>query len=561
MGLVRGNVLDTNGRSLFDGNSYAERDYFAEAMKGNAFVADPLVSKVTGELSVIISAPIGQDGIPGTAIVGVVYYVPPETFLNDIVKSIQVSENGLAYMLNNKGTTIAHENLENVKNQENTIDEAASNSSLAVLEKKMFSGETGFGNYQYNGVNKFLAYAPIAGTEGWSIGVNAPTSDFLGSTITGIIYTVTLMVLALAIASYLAFRLGSRIGKPIAICAKRLVQLSEGDLTSPVPVIDSDDETGRLAEATQTIVSVISGIVKDLDWGVAQIAEGDFTVTSQAQELYVGDFSSIAVSLYSLLDRLNATMWEIDQASKQVAAGSDQVAAGAQMLSQGATEQASTIEELAATLSEISQQVHLSTKYAQEGNEKANAMEQGMALSQEKMQNMVQAMSKISDHSNKIGKIIKIIEDIAFQTNILALNAAVEAARAGTAGKGFAVVADEVRNLASKLAEASNDTAALIEYSLVAINNGSQIALETAEVLNKAAGEANALRKDIGKIAEAANEQADAINQVTEGIDQISSVVQTNSATAEESAAASEELSSQAQMLQNMVEQFKLVEK
>ena len=195
---------------------------------------------------------------------------------------------------------------------------------------------------------------------------------------------------------------------------------------------------------------------------------------------------------------------------------------------------------------------------AQQANAKAGSISTEMNVSNEKMQLMIQAMEDISHCSNEISKIIKTIEDIAFQTNILALNAAVEAARAGTAGKGFAVVADEVRSLASKSAESSKNTSVLIENSLKAVENGTRIADETAQSLYQAVNGVNEMTAIIGQISEASSAQAHSISQVTLGIDQISSVVQTNSATAQESAAASEELSSQSQMMKNLVNKFKL---
>ena len=216
------------------------------------------------------------------------------------------------------------------------------------------------------------------------------------------------------------------------------------------------------------------------------------------------------------------------------------------------------MQELAATINEISNRVKQNADNAQQANAMAGSVSTEMNVSNEKMQRMIQAMGDISNCSSEIGKIIKTIEDIAFQTNILALNAAVEAARAGTAGKGFAVVADEVRNLASKSAEASQNTSALIENSLKAVENGTKIADETAQNLLQAVNDVNEMTNIIGQISEASSNQADAISQITMGIDQISSVVQTNSATAEESAAASEELSSQSQIMRSLVGRFRL---
>ncbi len=264
------------------------------------------------------------------------------------------------------------------------------------------------------------------------------------------------------------------------------------------------------------------------------------------------------VSFRGIAEKLNDTMMQISQSASQVASGSEQVSNGAQALSQGATQQASSVEELAATINEISDKVNQNADSARQANKKAGSVSAEMNVSNEKMQQMIEAMGDITNCSNEIGKIIKTIEDIAFQTNILALNAAVEAARAGSAGKGFAVVADEVRNLASKSAEASQNTSALIENSLKAVENGTHIADETARSLLQAVNDVSEMTAIIGQISEASSLQADSIAQITMGIDQISSVVQTNSATAQESAAASEELSSQSQLMKSLVGRFKL---
>ena len=249
---------------------------------------------------------------------------------------------------------------------------------------------------------------------------------------------------------------------------------------------------------------------------------------------------------------------QIDLSSDQVSSGADQVSSGAQALSQGAAEQASSIEELAETIRGISNHVKHNADYAEEADRRANAAGSEAVESNRRMQDMVSAMADISTSSREIGKIIKTIEDIAFQTNILALNASVEAARAGEAGRGFSVVAAEVRNLATKSAEASKDTAALIENSLNTVISGTRIADETAHSLDAVLESVRLVTGIIGQITASSIEQADSILQIEQGIERISEVVQTNSATAEESAAASEELSAQAQLLKNLTGQFRL---
>ena len=315
---------------------------------------------------------------------------------------------------------------------------------------------------------------------------------------------------------------------------------------------------GVLAEQVRRLIRKLQVIIDDENKFLAKMAAGDFTVDSICEGEYTGGFHPLLVSFRGIAEKLNDTMLQISQSSAQVANGSEQVSSGAQALSQGATEQASSVQELAASISEISDKVNENADNAQQANAMAGSVSMEMNVSNDKMQQMMQAMGNISSCSGEIGKIIKTIEDIAFQTNILALNAAVEAARAGTAGKGFAVVADEVRNLAGKSAEASRNTSVLIENSMKAVENGTRIAGETAQSLLQAVNAVNEMTGIIEQISKASSEQAEAISQITMGIDQISSVVQTNSATAEESAAASEELSSQSQLMKSLVGRFKL---
>lgn len=559
-GFARGNIIGTDGISIFDGKDYSDRKYFQEAIKGKAYVSEPLLSKITGELSIMVAAPLWEGGIPGTGIAGVVYFVPPETFLNDIVSQIQISTHGGAYVINAEGITIADNTLDTIMTQ-NIEKEAKSDSSLrelAVIHTKMRQGEKGVGSYRINGTTKFSGYAPISDTDGWSIGVTAPQSDFMGATYISIVITVVILLAAVAAAVLVALRIAVGIGTPVRLCAARLKGLSQGDLKSEVPRILRNDELGILAEATDTIVLTMRGIINDIDWGLGEMASGNFTADSRAKELYIGDFQSLASSMYRIMGRLTDTLLQIRQSAGQVSAGSGQVSSGAQALAQGTTEQASSVEELAATINEISGQVQRTAGNAEAAREKTEQTGEAVEISNRQMQDMISAMDEISAKSAEIGKIIKTIEDIAFQTNILALNAAVEAARAGAAGKGFAVVADEVRNLAGKSAEASKGTASLIDGTVAAVEKGTKLAYETAQSLSRVVESTNETVRMVDEIASAADGQAESIAQVTQGIDQISSVVQTNSATAEESAAASEELSGQAQMLRELVDKFRL---
>ena len=490
---------------------------------------------------------------------GLVYGAVDASFLTEIVSGLHIGESGQAYILDEYGDVIGHPDPSYVVDGVNIIDQAKSDRSvadIAAIHERMIRGESGFDTYKFDGDSKIFGYAPIVGEQGWSIGIEASKSEFMASLKTSIMITVLIVLAVIIVAVFIAVRLARSVANPIKACMERLDLLSTGDLHTPVPQIHSKDETAGLMNGLDVTVTRLADVVRDVSTHLGEMAQGNFTMEMTRQ--YRGDFVAIQQSMKQINDSINNTLPQISMAVDQVASGSDQVAASAQSLSQGATEQASSVQELAATIADISHHVQQNADNATSANESAQRAGDDMQQSNVKMQDLVAAMSEINNTSDEISKIIKTIEDIAFQTNILALNAAVEAARAGAAGKGFAVVADEVRNLAGKSADASKSTAALIERSLQAVHNGMKLVDETADSLVRTMEGVSVSVQMLDRIAEASRQQSESIEQVSLGIDQISSVVQTNSATSEQSAAASEELSSQAGLVRSLVGQFRL---
>ena len=322
----------------------------------------------------------------------------------------------------------------------------------------------------------------------------------------------------------------------------------------------NQDEIGELSYSMSEVIGRSKKIVFDLRDRLEAMAGGNFTENLESED-YIGDYAPLLESLKNIQSDMNKTLQEVHSSSVQVLRSAEQVNTGAQSLSQGATEQASSIEELSANMQDISHSIQASTKTAGEAFKLQGEAGTAVLQSNEKMEEMRKAMNDITAKSNEISKIIKTIDDIAFQTNILSLNAAIEAARAGAAGKGFAVVADEVGNLAQKSAKAAQNTGLLIEETIEAVEKGAKITEETAESLNSVSKSTEEVNTLIEKISSASSKDLEGITSLNQGLQQISSVVQANSATAEQSAAASEELTGQANKMNVLVERFRLKEK
>ena len=375
--------------------------------------------------------------------------------------------------------------------------------------------------------------------------------------------TVIMIIMTFSIvsAALLGIYISNSIRKPVKEIEDAAQQLANGQLDGVCVSYTSRDELGKMSDSIRDLISYQKTIIEDISDILGDMSEGNFKVQSNVNEYYMGHYDRILVSMWGLRDKLSDTLWRISQSARQVANGSEQVSSGAQILAIGAEEQADSIEKLAIAVNEISEQVRVTKENADKARNQTDRAGAQVSEINQQMQEMISAMNIISERSDEIYKIVKTIQDIAFETNLLALNASVEAARVGELGTGFAVIAREIRSLADKTAMASKNTTALIKESVAAVKNGEKVAHTAADSLLQVIECTKQVIFMVDRIASATENQHKSISNITAEVRQVSDVVQNNASISEELAAASEELSTQTQMLDHMIGQFQLYEK
>ena len=516
---------------------------------GATLLVPPYADTSTGKTIVSLVSPVFE---PGTR--NVVGFAGIDLLLDTLgenFKTYKLGETGFFILCSDDGRIIYHPDPEMLDKSVDEMD--ISEEALAALK----SGESIGISYEFEGTDVYGVTQPVGDT-GWMVLTGLPDEEH-GKIVKGLNTRAGIIIVAGALAiALIIYLIAKSIINPMKRLAEGVERIADGELDVSIDV-RTNDEVGLIADGVRKITDRLSqyvAYIEEITLTLDDVASGnlDFVLTQD----YSGEFAKIKDALINISESLSSTLSQIGTAADQVAGGSDQVAAGAQSLSQGSTEQASSVEDLSSSLSEITERISENSRNAEAASRLS--METGKAVneSNQKMNEIVEAMEVITQKSDEIGKIIKTIDDIAFQTNILALNAAIEAARAGAAGKGFAVVADEVRNLAQKSALAARETTELIEGSMEAISAGRSVISQTASALELVVEKTESVGREITRIADASSLQAQEAEKITSGVEQISSVVLSTSATAEESAAASEELAAQAQTLRELVGTFRI---
>lgn len=479
--------------------------------------------------------------------------------LSRILESTSLSDMGELYLVDDTGNIIIHptinqpyfkyENIISLGNDKKEYKDAGK------AFEEILKNDDGYVTFDYDSEDLIGGYSKVNSFKAKLVMISN-TKDFTKTSMYALESLFFVSVILLSVAMIAASMFANRISKPIVSTTDRIRELAQGNLNDPVDVWYSNDELGVLSNSLDETILSLRQYINIITVALTKISEGD--LCHKMEGTFKGDFYKIKSTFNDILSSLSDTFAAINMSAEQVNSGAVQVSDSAQALSQGSTQQASAIEELSATLNDVSKQTQQNSVDAKNAYNIVIDNTEAINSCNDDMSNMLKAMNEIHDASAEIAKIIKVIDEISFQTNILALNAAVEAAREGS--KGFGVVADEVRRLASRSAEAAKQTAQLIENSSAAVEKGSRIAEDTASSLGQIVERSEQISTLMKNITEASEAQADAIVQIDTGVDQISAVVSKNTSTAVGFASASEELSSQSLILKNMIARFRLSE-
>ena len=527
------------------------RDWYIKAQQaGEMIVTDPYADAQTNMLVVTISEPIIVDD-------EFIAVFACDIYLDKIIeeiKELKIDENGYAMLITADGTILAHENDNYQLSADADGNDIKTNITDVVADYKSVPDGEQLRISDYDDDNAIYVENTISLT-GWKLIYSFDYVEFLTPGALLVLFFCAMILVFCIVFSILIAALLKKLFKPLTVVADESRNVAEGNLEFRF-TYNADDEIGNLCRAIENNNDVVKGYIEDIGYRLDGISHGDFSVGSGVE--YIGDYSSIKKSLDDISSALGVVFKGIDEASNSVSNGAGELSNGSSSLADTVAHETQLINDMASKIDIISEKIANNVTSTDRARGFVRDTSRAVELSNTQMEQLLEAMRDISNSSVEIKKIIKTIDDIAFQTNILALNAAVEAARAGSAGKGFAVVADEVRNLAGKSAVASEQTAKLIEHSVEVIEKGMEYADETSESLQRVVKQTNEVDSIIAKINEESHEQEAHINDINENMNRVSGLVTSAASTAEESAAASTELHSQATTFREMLEKFGL---
>lgn len=546
-------VTDTS--TLPEGFDATSRGWYKKSFDTNStIITAPYIDTATGAMIVTVASPIYENGNA----VGVFGCDITLDYIIDLVSEMQLTENGVPVLIDGDGNIMLHGNdalsprLENGEAVITSVNDAGGDYGAVVsaLSDGIYMDK----NKDFDGTEKYFLFTKLSSAD-WTIGYVCPKNDIDGS-LNGlaVIYTILTLVFLAGGTAVVAMVIKAQL-KPLKQINLAAEKIAAGDLSAQFDY-SSDDSVGALCNNFARCTDMTRRYISDISEKLDRLADGDFTVS--VTEDYIGDFAPIKESMTNIIASMRNILNNIEVASGQVNLGAANVAQTSTILAEGVFDQTENLKKLNSDMAVIIEKVKDSDKNAGEARQLAAGAMDKLRLSSDEMNKLLGAMSQISEMSAETAKIIKTIDDIAFQTNILALNASVEAARAGAAGKGFTVVADEVRNLAGKSAEAAKRTSKLINETAEAVASGAALADSTAKALSDAVKDTARVDENIGRISDSAKEQSEFMDSVFSGINAISQVVNTTSDNAQSGAASSEELSSQASMLSQLVSGFKL---
>ena len=545
--------LYTTDGKYYCGDSSSPKDISNTALFQGIKATENLMVSDTeytdNQLQIIIGAPVKGEN-------DVLYYVVGSykyDVLNDVLSNLHIGYSGYAMIVNENGIIMAHPDVNIVQNKMNISQLYEGNDNIMELFQKIYTGVTDIEELKINGEKQYIAYTPVRGTN-WYMALFMPHSEFKTVEHQAITSNIIVTIICSIAAAILASVVANKIARSIGNVKERIQKLAQGDITSPVEILQTGDEAEDLSTALQYTVQDIRTYIMELRETLMSVSKGNLNVS--VKEDFVGDFVILKESTNYIIDSLNNMMQKLQLAANTLSNAAIHVSNDAREVQNASEEQSTSVEKLIQESNEISNSIIEVDENAKATKELTNKVEQKLEEGIHQMKALLKAMDDIRNSEQEIIKTTKFMEDIAFQTNILALNASIEAARAGDAGKGFAVVADEVRNLAGKSSDFSKYTAEIIKVSSEAIDMGVKVANETSVSMNDIASISQEITEITDKLLISVESEMVALENVAFAVESISNMTTKNLSVAQESANSIEELTQQAVTLQQMVEKF-----